>query len=116
MRVGNRQGIQIVAKETLVYREGESWYEIDCAWGVDPGRAFIPSVEEWNAEVPTWLQDRREAVVNAIGQFGLVVQVDDKKLSPSVFGTGVYRSQWPKNLTVTVLGPFPVPPSKEDGN
>ena len=114
--VGDRQGVQIVGKETLVYREGENWYEIYCAWGGEPGWALIPSVDSWNIEVPAWLTDRRETVVSAIEEFGLHIQVRETKVLPYEFGVGEYRSQWPKNPTVTVLGPFPVPHRKGDGN
>ncbi len=53
-------------KEEVVYWEGEVGYLFDAAWGVEPGRLFVPTAAAWDAVVPEWLQGRREDVVSRL--------------------------------------------------
>jgi hypothetical protein len=80
--------VSVLARETLLAREDGCWLRIECAWGVDPSVAFLPSASEWEGVVPYWLLGRRAELVEVIEQFGLVVRDAFRPLLPGAFGRG----------------------------
>src|SRR5262245_61179580 len=80
--------VSVLARETLLLRDGDDWMRIRCAWGSDPGFAFLIRANDWDRALPGWLRGRRSEVVRAIEQFGLQVKDDDQPLSPAALGRG----------------------------
>jgi hypothetical protein len=78
----------VLRRELLLLRDGADWMKVPCAWGVEPGLAFIPAAVAWDAVVPGWLQGRRDEAVRTIEAFGLEVREDDQRLTPDTFGSG----------------------------
>ena len=103
--------LKVLAREVLLLSDGDDWFRIDCAWGVDPGIAFIPSAKSWDVTVPSWLKGRRQQVVDMITNFGLTVR-DDETNSVHRFGTGPVVAP-PYKVTAT-LGPFPIPSRRDE--
>jgi hypothetical protein len=101
--------VNVLARETLVAREDDCWLRIECAWGVDPSVAFLPSASEWEGVVPDWLLGRRAELVEVIEQFGLVVRDAFRPLSSHAFGRGeVPNSADDPIASITTLEAVPI--------
>jgi hypothetical protein len=102
--------ISVLAREELLLRDGDNWFRVRCAWGVDPGFAFLPSSGSWNAVVPSWLRDRRGWVEELITEFGLGVRDDDQAVGSYKFGSGPDPDPTKTSAPVTIdtLEPLPI--------
>ena len=78
----------VIARETLLVRDGDDWFQVRCAWGTDPGSAFLPSASTWDLTVPDWLRGRRGEVAGMIREFGMEVANEDQVLAQDAFGRG----------------------------
>jgi hypothetical protein len=65
-------------KETIFITDEEGHtLQFDCAWGVDPPVAYIPSASHWQNHAPLWIRDRRDEVIEAMAKEGHVVKEID---------------------------------------
>ena len=78
----------VLRRELLLLRDGCDWMKVPCAWGVEPGLAFLPAAMAWDTVVPAWLQGRRDEAVRTIEAFGLQVRENEQRLVPGTFGSG----------------------------
>lgn len=53
-------------KEEVIYWEGARGYLFDAAWGVQPGRLFVPAPEDWDSVTPDWMHGRRDEIVERL--------------------------------------------------
>ena len=71
--------IRIHDQEMLEYWEGDHGYLFDCAWGVTPGKLFVPPASIWDVSVPAWMRGRRELVIERLRERSDHDVVDDDR-------------------------------------
>jgi hypothetical protein len=61
-------------EEAIVADEEGRTFTFDCAWGGEPGYAYVPAAVDWEACVPKWLWRRRDEVIQALRDAKQVVR------------------------------------------
>ena len=61
-------------EEAVIEDEEQRAFVFECAWGVEPLVAYLPSVADWETCVPSWLWGRRDEVVRALETVRHIVQ------------------------------------------
>jgi hypothetical protein len=61
-------GVEIVVgRDTVHYWQGDLGFRLDAVWDAPPGVVYVPSPETWSACVPSWMQTRRDEIVERLG-------------------------------------------------
>lgn len=55
-------------KEQVFYRENGREFLFDGGWGVTPPSLYVPTAAAWDRCTPSWLQGRRDIVIERLAQ------------------------------------------------